>query len=98
MNERSPLTKLRQQIDQIDYQIHDLLNERATLALQVAKEKIAEQGESVNFYRPEREKEILQHIADYNKGPLTPEAVTTIFKAIIKECLELQIHHHPKST
>ena len=84
------LKNVRDDIDDIDYQIHDLLNARATLALKVAKIKMAESGDATDFYRPGRETEILARIKSYNKGPLSADAVANIFKSIMKECLQLQ--------
>jgi len=85
------LQKIRQQIDNLDYKIHDLLNERAKLALQVGKIKVEKDGTNVEFHRPEREHEILEEISKYNVGPLADEAVANIFKSIMTECLRLQI-------
>jgi chorismate mutase/prephenate dehydratase len=92
----SDLDALREKIDAIDYQIHDLLNERAKLALQVADVKVANDSALTNFYRPEREAEILRHITAYNKGPLSATAIAAIFKAIMKECLHIQEKKYPK--
>jgi chorismate mutase/prephenate dehydratase len=88
------LTEARKKIDNIDYQIHDLLNERAVIALEVAKVKINQGGDLVNFHRPEREAEILKKVAEYNKGPLSDEAVTAIFRDIMATCRQLQIDSH----
>jgi chorismate mutase / prephenate dehydratase len=85
------LQNIRQQINKLDYEIHDLLNERAKLALQVGKIKVGKDGPNVEFHRPEREREVLEEISKYNVGPLTDEAVAHIFKAIMAECLRLQI-------
>lgn len=90
------LSDLRKKIDQLDYQIHDLLNERATLALKIADTKV-EATQLHDFYRPERETQILQQITDYNKGPLSAQAIASIFKAIMKECLNIQEAKYPKS-
>ena len=45
------LENLRDQIDQLDQRLQDLLNERATLAHKVAEVKIATYPNPV-FYRP----------------------------------------------
>ncbi|WP_082160436.1 chorismate mutase [Candidatus Coxiella mudrowiae] len=47
-------------MDEIDYQIHDLLNQRAQYALEIVKVKIAEDGKLTKFYRPKRKAEILE--------------------------------------
>jgi len=48
------LSELRDKIDAIDEQILQLINQRASCAVEVAKTKIA-QGEQGTFYRPDRE-------------------------------------------
>ncbi len=84
------LTLLRNKIDSIDYQIHDLLNLRAKHALEVGRTKIAIDGENAVFFRPEREELVLERIAEYNKGPLNAEAVAEVFQTIMKACRDLQ--------
>lgn len=91
------LTNLRKEIDKIDYQIHDLLNKRAKIALKVGKKKMEEDGKGAIFFRPEREKQILEAISEYNKGPLNNEAVTHVFRVIMEECCQLQINTYQKS-
>ncbi|HEC73174.1 MAG TPA: prephenate dehydratase, partial [Methylophaga aminisulfidivorans] len=49
MKEQQALSQIRQQIDSIDQQIHDLLNQRASMAQEVARIKTAS-GEQVDFY------------------------------------------------
>lgn len=88
------LQQQRELIDEIDYKIHDLLNERAKLALEIAKIKINKEGKFTDFYRPEREAEILQQIHEYNRGPLSDKAVANIFKVIMQECLAIQIQQY----
>ncbi|MBT8506476.1 hypothetical protein B1F79_02410 [Coxiella-like endosymbiont of Rhipicephalus sanguineus] len=80
-------------MDEIDYQINDLLNQRAEYALEIVKVKVAEDGKLTKFYRPKRKAEILEKITTQNKGPLLAEAVATIFKSIMKnlEILKLII-------
>ncbi len=90
----SKLEILRKKIDEIDYRIHDLLNERAKYALEIAKVKMDNDGNSVEFYRPEREAQILKQITTHNKGPLAPTAVANIFRAIMTACRQLQIDSH----
>ena len=84
------LTFEREQIDRIDYQIHDLLNERAQHSIRVANIKITQDGKQAQFYRPEREAQIRQRICNYNRGPQSDEAVIKIFETIISESIKLQ--------
>jgi chorismate mutase/prephenate dehydratase len=85
------LSDVRRQIDDIDHRIHQLLNDRARAALSVATIKLAEaQGEAVDFYRPEREAQILKDVADRNEGPMEDRAVQRIFREIISASLALE--------
>lgn len=88
--EEEELKLVRDQIDQLDYQLHDLFNQRAELALKVAQIKVRYHGNNVNFHRPEREKAIIENISAYNTGPLSNQAVINIFKILMSECLTLQ--------
>jgi chorismate mutase/prephenate dehydratase len=83
------LTEIRAQIDNIDTQIQELITERAYLAKNVALAKTAEE-EQPNFYRPEREDEILRNVIARNQGPLSNETLTQIFQEIMSGCLALQ--------
>jgi chorismate mutase / prephenate dehydratase len=84
------LEKFRNEINAIDYKIHDLINERAKIALEIGKIKVQKDGPTTDFYRPEREKQILDRISEYNKGPLNAKAIHNVFKIIMQECLILQ--------
>jgi chorismate mutase/prephenate dehydratase len=98
MSEIKGLDKLREEIDQIDQDIHTLLNQRAMCAEQVAKTKLEEfqkqsgSGDvsSVMFYRPEREAQVLQKVIDRNLGPLSGKTVAHIFREIMSACLALE--------
>jgi len=85
MEDTKKLIELRTQIDTIDERLTQLLNERATLALQV---RIAKGGTSV--YRPEREAAVIDHVTSVNSGPLSDEAIKTLFHAIIYVCRAIQ--------
>ena len=87
--ETPDLAAIRRQIDSLDEEIQALFTERARLALQVAQTKRA-QGETSNFYRPEREAEVLDRAKRRNAGPLPDEAVVRLFREIMSTCLALQ--------
>ncbi|ARN75038.1 prephenate dehydratase [Oceanicoccus sagamiensis] len=98
MSENKDLDQLRQEIDTIDTQIHQLLNQRAECAERVAETKLrefgAENGEGdlsrVMFYRPEREAQVLRKVIDRNSGPLEGKTVARIFREIMSACLALE--------
>src|ERR1700730_6352381 len=56
--QRPELEEVRGRIDAVDEQIHGLINERARLAQQVGISKSS--GRTVDFYRPEREAQVLR--------------------------------------
>ena len=81
-----PLAGLRAKIDDVDARIHGLLNERAFLARQVGVSKHAD-GHTVDFYRPEREAQVLRMARERNKGPLRNEEILRLFREIMSACL-----------
>lgn len=83
------LQDIRQQIDRVDIQIHQLLNQRARLAEAVAKTKFAQDTNPV-FYRPEREAQVLRQVMERNEGPLSDETVARLFREIMSACLALE--------
>jgi chorismate mutase len=58
---------IRDSIDAIDARIHALLNERARFAQLVGISKSAS-GKAVDFYRPEREAEVLRKALEAQQG------------------------------
>jgi chorismate mutase/prephenate dehydratase len=84
-----PLTQIRDQIDSVDRQIHQLLNQRARLAEQVARSKMATEANPL-FYRPEREAQVLRNVMARNEGPLSDETVARLFREIMSACLALE--------
>lgn len=90
-DQEKELGVLRQQIDSIDKQIHELLNKRASCAQRVAEVKLKHQGdEEVVFYRPEREAQVLRRVMDRNEGPLPDKDVARLFREVMSVCLALE--------
>ncbi len=83
------LAGIRERIDSIDARIHGLINERARLAQQVGISKAAG-GRTVDFYRPEREAEVLRSAVRRNQGPLRNEEIVRLFREIMSACLAQQ--------
>ena len=84
------LLEIRKRIDSLDSKILQLLSERAKCAESVAKVKRAEGETDINFYRPEREAQILRRMMETNQGPLQDQHITRIYRAIISSCLGLE--------
>ncbi|HEY6484431.1 MAG TPA: prephenate dehydratase [Steroidobacteraceae bacterium] len=85
----SQLEGVRERIDSIDRRIHALLNDRARLAQQVGISKTRD-GRTVDFYRPEREAQVLRMARKRNSGPLRDEEILRLFREIMSACLAQQ--------
>lgn len=102
--DNSELQALREQIDAIDQSLQELLNQRAAVAQAVAGVKQAEvqqrlsaEGadqraidEQVQFYRPEREAQVLRRVIERNTGPMPDDKMAWIFREIMSACLALE--------
>jgi chorismate mutase/prephenate dehydratase len=86
---RPALEEIRARIDAVDARIHELISERARYAQVVGISKGAH-GRTVDFYRPEREAEVLRKALERNKGPLRNEEILRLFREIMSACLAQQ--------
>lgn len=77
------LIQLRNKINEIDTKLLELLNRRAKIAGKIGKIKL-KKGEPV--YSPEREKQIIERLIKFNKGPLNDDDIKEIFTTIIQIC------------
>jgi chorismate mutase len=86
--ETSELRRLRRRIDAVDRRLVRLMNERAELAREVGRAKVAAGRRSVRD--PEREREILLRVSMANDGP-TPQAdLLAIFKRLFAVARSLE--------
>lgn len=83
------LDAVRAQIDGIDHQIQTLIAERAQFARQVGKAK-GKLAAAVDYYRPEREAQVLRRVVDRNDGPLSDTELVRLFREIMSACLAQQ--------
>ncbi len=83
----NPLDPYRKKIDKIDENLVALLNERAKIALEIGEVKRNHQTES---YDPSREKWIYTRLSQLNSGPLSNQAIHTIFREVISASHALQ--------
>lgn len=81
------IASLRKKIDTIDARVVNLLGQRANISLSIGKEKIKSKK---SIYSPNREKAVLHHIAQLNKGPLSNEALEAIYREIMSCSLSLE--------
>ncbi len=83
------LTAIRGRIDDIDRRIQALISERARIAQAVGMTK-GELPSAVDYYRPEREAEVLRNVLERNDGPLRDEEMLRLFREIMSACLAQQ--------
>lgn len=83
------LDEVRRSIDDVDQRIQALINERAKLAQVVGQSK-GELQSAVDYYRPEREAEVLRSVLERNAGPLRDEEILRLFREIMSACLAQQ--------
>ncbi len=81
------LAALRNQIDGVDKGLLKLLNERAKLAGEVAESK---RSDGSSFYRPERERALIDKLQGLNTGPFPGDAIRPVFQEIVSACLSLE--------
>ncbi len=89
MSEELSLNEIRERIDAIDQDLLRLISERALCAQDVARVKRAH-DEDAQFYRPEREAQVLRHVMEANEGPLSDEEIARLFREVMSACLALE--------
>ena len=87
--ENLDLAEIRKRINAIDERIQGLINDRAKIAQQVGVAK-GDLGSAVEYYRPEREAEVLRKVVDRNDGPMRDEEMLRLFREIMSACLAQQ--------
>ncbi|MCX5834290.1 MAG: prephenate dehydratase [Deltaproteobacteria bacterium] len=84
---RKIMENIRKEIRKKDGQIVRLLNERASLSLEVGQLKNLL---GVEVYDPSQESRVLGYLADVNKGPLPEEALGNIYREILSSSRRIQ--------
>ncbi len=79
---------MRRQIDALDSEIVSLLNRRAEVSLQVAKQK--EQAGETPTFAPGREANLISGLERLSAGPLRPEHLRAIYGEILSASRSLQ--------
>jgi chorismate mutase/prephenate dehydratase len=88
-SKNSELEAIRRRINEIDERLQDLINERAKIAQQVGVVK-GDLAAAVDYYRPEREAEVLRRVLERNEGPMRNEEMLRLFREIMSACLAQQ--------
>jgi len=83
------LAAIRERIDALDSEIQRLISERAELATEVRASK-GELAGGVDYYRPEREAQVLRGVIERNVGPLSDSVMLRLFREIMSACLAQQ--------
>lgn len=81
----TPLAALRDEINGIDNEIHDLIMRRAAIAARVRDSK---QGDPV--WRPAREAQILRRLIERHDGPFPRTTIVQIWREIVSAMVRLQ--------
>jgi chorismate mutase/prephenate dehydratase len=89
MLRKSSIPGLRRQIDRVDDQLLRLLNRRARLALEIARQKARTNS---GVYAPGREKGVIARLTRANPGPLPERLVRAIFREVISASRSLEQH------
>ena len=87
--DNAELDAIRARINEIDAQLQHLINERAKIAQKVGVAK-GELASAVDYYRPEREAEVLRGVLERNEGPMRDEEMLRLFREIMSACLAQQ--------
>jgi len=86
---KAKLGEVRVQIDALDAQIQALISDRARLAWTVRESK-GQLSHAVDYYRPEREAEVLRAVRERNQGPISDAEMLRLFREIMSVCLAQQ--------
>ena len=81
------LKKLRSRIDKIDRELVALLQERLSVAEKIGKTKAESLAQPLDTVR---EREVIDHILEYNQGRFPPDGLQIIFSEIISACRNAQ--------
>lgn len=87
MTPNNKIRELRDQIDEINLQLLELLNKRAEVASQVGQLQ-SQIGSQI--YDPERESQMLNALQMANNGPFSNETISALFKEIFKATLAME--------
>ena len=81
------LDELRKKIDELDYQLVKLLNERARVVVDIGKLK---NKTDKPVYAPDREKDVFARIIKANEGPLPDKCLKAIWRELMSGSFTLE--------
>lgn len=85
--QKKNLDRLRAKIDEIDEEFLKLLDRRASIVIEIGEVK---RTEGMEFYMPEREREILTKLQSMHQGPFPHYGIESVFREIMSACLSLE--------
>ncbi len=86
---KDKLKAARTKIDALDAEIQRLISERARVAFEVGRAK-GPSIAAVDYYRPEREAQVLRGVLERNEGPISDAEMLRLFREIMSACLARQ--------
>jgi 3-deoxy-7-phosphoheptulonate synthase/chorismate mutase len=89
----SDLETLRTMLDEMNYQILELISKRAQVVEKIGLEK---QKQGIPRFDPVRESRMLENLVSRNQGPFDDATVRHLFKQIFKASLEMLEEEHKK--
>ena len=90
----SSLDNLRQEIQNIDTELVNLLRQRMSVVLKIGQAKL-EQGFPMQDNK--REQEVISHVLKLDHDPIPSEDLDELFQHIIRICLDAQKKAYSKS-
>jgi 3-deoxy-7-phosphoheptulonate synthase/chorismate mutase len=87
MTPQNKIRELRDQIDDINLQLLELLNKRAAIASEIGNMQ-TQLGSQI--YDPQRESEMLTNLQMANNGPFSNATISALFKEIFKASLAME--------
>ncbi len=87
-NPTHDLPALRRRIDELDKQLVDLLNERASVVVKVGEAK--RQDGTTPIYAPDRERVVMEQVRTRNQGPLPDACLQAIWRELMSGSFALE--------
>ncbi|MGH8986620.1 MAG: bifunctional 3-deoxy-7-phosphoheptulonate synthase/chorismate mutase [Acidimicrobiia bacterium] len=83
------IEEVRDRIDEMDARLVELVQERATLALEIQRRR----DPNVHGHDVRRERALLERAAGGTQGPMTPVELTMVFDAVLRASRSVQRRH-----
>ena len=87
MPNQSELDTFRKQIDELDKKLIELLSSRASIVVEIGKNK---RGSNTPIYAPHRERAVLDKVLAENKGPLSDKTIEAIYRELMSGSFQLE--------